>query len=167
MLRRFLPTPTDDAPDDPDAAPPADAPALRPGEPGLAALPIAGLTRRRMAILLGTLLVAWIVIVFARQVSEAAAATGRAESMVASNEQRRTQVAALEHELQTIGDRRFVLQQARAYGLGGAHEIPFSLAAGAPTLPPNAPGSAAVRLGAHTSTTPLESWLTLLFGPGG
>ena len=67
--------------------------------------------------------------------------------MIVSNDQRREQVAALERELDKIGDRRFILQQARGYGLGGAHEIPFSLAAGAPSLPPNAPGSASVRLG--------------------
>jgi len=165
MLRRFLPTPPDDAPDDTDPTPAGES-APRPAEPSLAALPIAGFTRRRMAILLGTLLAGWIVIVFARQVSEAAAATGRAEAMVISNEERRVQVTALERELEKIGDRRFVLQQARGYGLGGAHEVPFSLAAGAPSLPPNAPGSASVRLGATTSTSPFESWLTLLFGPG-
>ena len=116
--------------------------------------------------MLGTLLVAWIVIVFARQVSEAAAATGRAEAMIVSNDQRREQVAALERELERIGDRRYVLQQARGYGLGGTHEISFSLAAGAPSLPPNAPGSSSVRLGAPTSTSPFDRWLTLLFGPG-
>ena len=116
--------------------------------------------------MLGTLLVAWIVIVFARQVSEAAAATGRAEAMIVSNDQRREQVAALERELERIGDRRYVLQQARGYGLGDTHEISFSLAAGAPSLPPNAPGSSSVRLGAPTSTSPLDRWLTLLFGPG-
>ena len=68
--------------------------------------------------------------------------------------QRADQVAALQRELDRIGDRRFVLQQARAYGLGGEHEIPFSLAAGAPSLPPDAPGSASVRLGAATSGQP-------------
>jgi hypothetical protein len=109
-----------------------------------------------MAILVGALLVAWIVFVFARQVSEAAAATSRADL-----------VAGLERELERIGDRRFILQQARGYGLGGPHEIAFSLAAGAPSLPPDAPGSASVRLGATTSSSPLEHWLTLLFGPGG
>jgi hypothetical protein len=169
MLRRFFPKPTDDAPDDTAATPSADAPdgpAPRPGEPSLAALPIAGFTRRRMAILVGALLVAWIVFVFARQVSEAAAATGRAEAMIVSNDQRAGQVAGLERELERIGDRRYVLQQARAYGLGGPHEIPFSLEAGAPPLPPDAPGSSSVRLGAPTSTSPLEHWLTLLFGPG-
>jgi hypothetical protein len=45
--------------------------------------------------------------------------------------------------------------------------VPFTLGPGAPALSPDAPGSAAVRLGADTSSpTPLESWLTLLFGPG-
>jgi hypothetical protein len=110
-------------------------------------------------------LAGWIVIVFARQVGDASAATGRAEAMIASNAQRQAQVAGLERELQRIGDRRFVLQQARGYGLGGSHEISFSLAAGAPSLPPDAPGSAAVRLGAPSSAAPLERWLTLLFGP--
>ena len=169
MLRRFLPTPPDDAPDDTDATPSADAPDARtprPGEPSLAALPIAGFTRRRMAMLVGALLVAWIVFVFARQVSEAAAATSRAEAMIVSNDQRGDQVAGLQGELERIGDRRYVLQQARGYGLGGPHEIAFSLEAGAPSLAPDAPGSASVRLGAPTSTTPLEHWLTLLFGPG-
>ena len=166
MLRRLFPTPTDDAPDDTDTTPSADASLGRVAEPSLAALPIAGLTRRRMAILLGVLLGAWIVFVFARQVSEAAAATSRAEAMVVSNDQRAGQVAALERELERIGDRRFVLQQARGYGLGGEHEIAFSLAGGAPSLPPDAPGSASVRLGAPTSGSPLDHWLTLLFGPG-
>ncbi len=169
MLRRFFPTPTDDAPDDTATTPSAggpDVPTPKPGEPSLAALPIAGFTRRRMAILVGALLVSWIVFVFARQVSEAAAATSRAEAMIVSNSQRRDQVAGLERELERIADRRFVLQQARGYGLGGPHEIPFSLEAGAPSLRPDAPGSFSVRLGAPTSTSPLEHWLTLLFGPG-
>lgn len=166
MLRRLFPTPTDEAPDDTDTTRSTDASAGRVAEPSLAALPIAGFTRRRMAILLGVLLAAWIVFVFARQVSEASAATSRAEAMVVSNDQRSDQVSALERELERIGDRRFVLQQARGYGLGGEHEIAFSLAGGAPSLPPDAPGSASVRLGATTSGGPLEHWLTLLFGPG-
>src|SRR3954470_16561264 len=139
MLRRFFPTPTDDAPDDTDATPSAgspDATTPKPAEPNLAALPIAGFTRRRMAILVGALLVSWIVFVFARQVSEAAAATSRAEAMIVSNDQRRDQVAGLERELERIADRRFVLQQARGYGLGGPHEIPFSLEAGGGAPPP-------------------------------
>jgi len=166
MLRRLFPTPIEDASDDSDPTTSMNASRGRVAEPSLAALPIAGFTRRRLAILLGVLLGAWIVFVFARQVSDAAAATSRAEAMVVSNDKRAQQVAALQRELDRIGDRRFVLQQARGYGLGGEHEIAFSLTGGAPSLPPDAPGSASVRLGAPTSGSPLDHWLTLLFGPG-
>ena len=99
------------------------------GEPDLAALPIVGITRRRAAILLGALLAGWIIILFARQVSEASAATGRAETMVAENAARKSEIAGLERELQRIQQPRYVVQQARGYGLGGSKEIAFTLGA--------------------------------------
>ena len=145
----------------------ADAPASRPSEPGLNALPIAGITRRRLSMVVGGVLAMWIVVVFARQVSEAAAATSRAESMVASNAAEKADIDSLEQELAHIQEPRYILQQARGYGLGGAHEIPFTLGAGAPPLPADAPGSAGRRVGAPTAVSPLERWLTILFGPGG
>jgi hypothetical protein len=166
MLRRFFPSPIDDAPDETDPTTSSVAGPGSPGEPDLATLPIVGITRRRAAILLGALLAGWIIILFARQVSEASAATGRAEAMVADNAARRSEIAGLERELQRIQQSRFVTQQARGYGLGGPKEIAFTLGASAPTLPPDAPGSAGTRVGARSSVTPLESWLTLLFGPG-
>lgn len=165
MLSRFFPSPTDDVPDGTDATT-AISGAPDPGEPGLAALPIVGLTRRRMAIILGALLAAWVIILFARQVSDASAATGRAETMIAENAARQAEITGLEGELQRIQQTNFVVQQARGYGLGGAREIAFTLAAGAPTLAADAPGSAGLRVGARTSTSPLDSWLTLLFGAG-
>jgi hypothetical protein len=166
MLRRFLQTPTDDAPEETDPTTSSVAGPGSSGEPDLAALPIIGITRRRATILLGALLAGWIIILFARQVSEASAATGRAETMVADNTARQSEIAGLERELQRIQQQRFVVQQARGYGLGGPREIAFTLGANAPSLPPDAPGSAGLRVGARTSVTPLESWLTLLFGPG-
>ena len=165
MFRRLFPTPIDDAPDETGSTPPEDGSARASGEPDLATLPIVGLTRRRMATLLGVALIAWVIILFARQVTDAAAATGKAEAMVASNAARRSEVAGLEHELEVIQQPAFVAQQARGYGLGDSHEIPFSLGPGASPLPSDAPGSASVRLGAPTSVSPLERWLTLLFGP--
>jgi cell division protein FtsB len=166
MARRHLPTPTDDALDETDPTPSAGAHVATPGEPDLATLSIAGITRRRMAVFVGVLLAAWIVIVFARQVSDASAATSKAEAMVATNEAKQRDITALEGELLQIRQRQFVLQQARGYGLGGPHEIPFTLAPGAPPLPADAPGSGASRLGTPASVSPLERWLTLLFGPG-
>jgi hypothetical protein len=75
-------------------------------------------------------------------------------------------VTALQGELGVIGRPEYVSQQARGYGLGSRTEISFRLAPDAPALPADAPGSAAVRLGSElTDVSPLERWLTLLFGP--
>lgn len=166
MLRRTAPTPTDDAPDDlSPTAPSSDGRRPATGGPDLATLPIVGITRRRMATILGAVLACWIVIVFARQVGDASAATGRAEAMIAANEAHRAEIAGLERELAAIQQMPFVLQRARGHGLGGPREVAFSLAPGAPPLAADAPGSALSRVGAHSSVSPLERWLTLLFGP--
>lgn len=135
-----------------------------PGGPDLSALPIAGITQRRLAIVLGALVAAWMVLLFARQVGEASAASARAEAMIAENAARYAEIAALERELDRIQQRRYILVEARAHGLGGRKEIAFTLDPDAPPLPPDAPGSAAERVGAAEPVSPLESWLTLLFG---
>jgi hypothetical protein len=171
MIRRPATTPPHDAPDEAGDDRPPDGPSgfqpFGPGGPDLAALPIAGITQRRMAILLGALVAAWIVLLFARQVGDASAASGRAEAMVADNAVRHAEIAGLERELDRIQQRRFILLQARAHGLGGHNEIPFTLDPDAPPLSANAPGSASLRVGASGSVSPLESWLSILFGDGG
>ena len=85
MIRRAAPPPEDDS-DETVEARSAEHTGERgsgfqpfgPGGPDLSALPIAGITQRRMAILLGVLLAAWIVLLFARQVGDASAASSRA-----------------------------------------------------------------------------------------
>ena len=135
MLRRILHLPTDDAPDDPDDRPPRTTSACPRREPDLAALPVVGITRRRIAIGLGVLLAVWIVIVFARQVSEAAAATGPGPSRWSLPTRPSVpRSTALEGELTRIQEPSYVLQQARGYRLGDPHEIPFTLDPDAPTL---------------------------------
>ena len=134
--------------------------------PDLAALPIVGITRRRVAAAVGVLLAVWVVVVFARQVGEAQAATAEADRIAAANVERQAEVASLERELEVIARQRYVAQQARAYGLGSPREVPFALDPHAPALPPDAPGSAGSRVGSElTGVTPLERWLTVLFGP--
>jgi len=166
MLRRSPRPPTDEPPADDRPSAASDDPATRPSEPDLRALPIAGFTRRRLAMVVGALIAAWVVVIFARQVSEAAAASARAQSMVADNAAKQAQIAGLERELETIQQPRYIAQQARGYGLGFSREIPFALAPGASPLPADAPGSAVRRVGATPSMSPLEHWLTILFGPG-
>ena len=63
---------------------------------------------------------------FARQVSEAAAASTQADVLVVSNAEQASRVAALSRELQQIQRQRYIDQQARAYGLGKTREIAFT-----------------------------------------
>jgi hypothetical protein len=144
-----------------DGRGPARAPA------DLSQLAVAGLTRRRTAAMLGALVAVWVIVVFARQVGAASAASARAEQMATDNAVLTTQVDAMALELSQIQQSAFVQQAARAYGLGGRKEIAFALAPDAPPLTADAPGSASVRLGSEAArVSPLDRWLTLLFGPG-
>jgi hypothetical protein len=125
------------------------------------------LSRRRVITAAGVLLAGVLVLSFARQVSDATAASNRAAELRSVNAGLRDDVARLEQDLGHVQDPRFIRLSGRAFGLGGPREIPFALAAGAPALGADAPGSAAVRLGAvERPQSPLDAWLELLFGPG-
>ena len=160
------PAPDAPAPDaTPDTPPPVVAPAASTTLATLADLPVAGLTRRRIALLLAALVAAWVIVLFARQVSEASEASTRADEMRVQNELLAADVTALEDELALIQRQAYIEQQAREYRLGAPRERPFILADDAPALASDAPGTAATRLGANLDDeTPLESWLDLLFG---
>jgi cell division protein FtsB len=138
------------------------------GSVSLADLPVAGLTRRRIGLLLGALVSAWVILLFAHQVGQASEASAKADAMRASNAALQANVTALQSELALIQRQAYVEQQARAYRLGTSREIPFAIADNAPSLPPDAPGSAGVRLGAALERpSPLQQWIRLLFGPAG
>lgn len=125
------------------------------------------LSRRRVITAAGVLLAGWLTISFIRQVGEAAAATNRAAELRAANAALTAEVAQLQRDLDTVQDMRFVRLEGRGFGLGGRGEIPFALAAGAPALAADAPGSASVRLGADPPyQSPLDAWLDVLFGSG-
>lgn len=145
-------------------AAPTESP--RPG-PSLdpASLPMPSLSRRRVITAAGILLAGVLGLSFAQQVGEATAASAKAEQLRAANAALRTEVERLERDLGQVQDLRFIRLEGRAYGLGGKREIPFALAEGAPSLAPDAPGSASVRLGAEQAAgTPLDAWLDVLFG---
>lgn len=150
------PQPTDDSPDD---APEAEA-------IDLSALSIAGITRRRVGWVGAGLIATWIVILVARQAGDAAAIAVRADQIGRDNVALAAEVASLERELRMVEDPDYVSQQARAYSLGSTDEIPFTLDRSVPEPGPNAPGSASLRVGADGQrVSPLESWMSLLFGP--
>jgi hypothetical protein len=145
------------APDqEPERKPPLDP----------ATLPMPSLSRRRVITVAGVLAAALLTLGFVRQVGEASAASDRADALRAQNAALHDEVAGLQSDLTRVQDPRFITLQGRAFGLGGPGEIPFALAAGAPPLAADAPGSAAVRLGAPPHNAgPLDAWLEVLFGP--
>jgi outer membrane murein-binding lipoprotein Lpp len=151
---------------------PDDGPTSDPANPtdgiDLSSLSIAGITRRRVGWLTGGLVSVWIVIVFARQAGDAAGASARVDQMNVDNQALAAEVASLEQELQTIEKPAYISQQARAYRIGTDVEVPFTLDQSVQPPGADAPGSAALRLGARDKAmTPLESWLSILFGPSG
>jgi len=142
----------------PPARPQRTEPRLDP-----ASLPMPSLSRRRVITAAGVLLAGWLTISFVRQVGEATAATNRAAELRAANAALRADVAQLERDLDHVQDMRFIRLEGRAFGLGGKGEIPFALAAGAPELADDAPGSASVRLGADPPyQSPLDAWLDVI-----
>ena len=151
-----------------DEAGSASSPSAGASPVSLAGLGIAGLSRHRVGWAATAFVTIWVVISFAGQASEAARAAERAVQEQATNEALVAHVAALRDELNLVQTQRWILQQARGYGLGSKSERPFEIAADAPSIAPDAPGSPARRLGtAMQQQTPLESWLVALFGSGG
>jgi len=157
--RRALPRPVTPAerPDDSRTDPPLDP----------ASLPMPSLSRRRVVTAAGVLIAGLLTLSFVRQVGEATAASDRAAELRVANAALRDEVARLQLDVGHVQDLHFIQLQGRAFGLGGRGEIPFALAAGAPSLAADAPGSAAVRLGAPIRpTSPFDAWLEVLFGSG-
>jgi hypothetical protein len=149
------------------ATPQPSQPEPRPGpllDP--ATLPMPSLSRRRVVTVAGALVAALLALSFARQVGDATAASNHANDLRAGNAALQDEVARLQADLNHVQDPRFILLEGRSFGLGGPHEIPFALAAGAPNLAADAPGSASVRLGAPAKKSPIDAWLEVLFGGG-
>jgi hypothetical protein len=146
-----------------EPAPPQDEAPVPRLDPASLPSPI---SRRRAAVVAAGLVAVWLLIAFARQVGDASAASTRAADLRAANDGLRADLAALQADLLKVQSDPYVGVAARATDLGRQHEVPFALAANAPSLPPNAPGSAALRVGGQPAPPPpLEAWLDLLFGP--
>ena len=80
-------------------------------------------------------------IVFARQVSDAAAAGADADAIARHKCRASAEVEGLERELDLIERQEFITQQARLYRpRASGKEIPFTLDPDAPPLPSDAPG---------------------------
>jgi hypothetical protein len=125
------------------------------------------LSRRRVVTVAGVLMASLLAVGFLRQVGDATAASNHAAELREANVALQAEVDQLQQDLLHVQDPAFIDLAGRAFGLGTRGEIAFALTAGAPELPADAPGSAAVRLGAEpVARSPLDVWLDLLFGAG-
>jgi hypothetical protein len=147
-------------PSDPPDIPDEPADVLEP--PSRPPLPVLGLDRRTVTLGAVALVAAWLVFVFGRAVSDAAAVSERAAELRSGNATLATQLERRQAELETIQSPAFVQLEARAFGLGTAREQVFSLRPGSPSPPPIVPlGDDAA---SHAAKSPLDAWLDLLFG---
>ncbi len=133
--------------------------------PQAGSLPLATISPRRLLQIVAVVAIAWGVFSFGRQVASASQASTKADELRNANASLQLEVAALQREFTLIQEPRYVGLQARAYRLGTSKEVPFALQADAPPLTVDAPGSAAVRVGADPGGHgPLDAWLHVLFG---
>jgi type II secretory pathway pseudopilin PulG len=125
--------------------------------------------RRLHAILVAIAIVSvWLVLVFARALGDVDRATARHQQMSDDAAALQTRLDADRRELALVQTDAFQRLQARAYGMGAANEVVFSLPADAPTpapiVPLGATSAAADDAAPASATTPLDAWLEILFG---
>ena len=122
-----------------------------------------GVPHGRLAALVGTIVVVWIVVVFARAVADSASSTARADAVRRDTATAAAQLLAERAELLLIQTPAYIRLEARAYGYGLPGERAFALEPGGPAAPVITP------LGEDPAgarpRSPLDAWLQLLLGP--
>ena len=104
----------------------------------------------------------WLVAVFAGTLSDLDHATQRRQAVVDESAALQQRLDADRRELLVVQTDAFQRMQARAYGIGEPGEQAFSLEADAPSPEPIIP--LGQTQAAPEQSTPLDSWLELLFG---
>ncbi len=117
--------------------------------------------RRHLGLVVGALIALWLVLVFSRAVTEAAAVNEDADAVRQQIAELRERLDDARREVAVIQSGEFVLHRSRAFGMGETGERVFSLEPGAPPAPQIRPLGEPVE---QEPTTPLEDWIALLFG---
>ena len=119
-------------------------------------------SRLQLGVVVGIVVALWFVLAFARTMSQLNEATTRTAGVRAENAALTGRLAAAQKEADLLQSDAYLRFAARSFGMGGAGERAFGLAPGAPSPP------AIVPLGQSTAAqqpaTPLDNWLSLLFG---
>jgi cell division protein FtsB len=115
-----------------------------------------------IALAVGLILALWFVVAFARTMGQLSEATARAAAVRADNAALTQRLAEAQKESALLQSDAYLRFAARSFGMGGPGERAFGLEPGAPAPPPVTPlGDTPA---SPTPQTPLDSWLSLLFG---
>ena len=133
----------------------------RPGRPSRFSL-----RRMHLVLIVVGVIAVWLVFVFAGSIGDLDRATARQQQVTTEANTIQARLDADKRELAIVQTDSFQRLQARAYGMGAAGEIVFSLPADAPSPQPITPlgASSAAASSATTAQSPLDAWLSLLFG---
>jgi cell division protein FtsB len=119
-------------------------------------------TRLQLGLVVGIVVALWFVLAFARTMTQLNEATARTDAVRADNAALTQRLAAAQNEADLLQSDAYLRFAARSFGMGNPGERAFGLAPGAPSPP------AMVPLGqpptSQKEATPLDSWLSLLFG---
>ena len=119
-------------------------------------------SRLGIGVLVVIVVAVWFVIAFARTMTQLNDATARTAAVRADNAALTQRLAAAQQEADLLQSDPYLRFAARSFGMGGPGERAFGLEPGAPSpaaivplgAPPTAPAPA----------SPIDSWLSLLFG---
>jgi hypothetical protein len=118
--------------------------------------------RSQLGLIILVVVAFWVLIGFARTLTQLNTATDREAVLSAESAQLSARLEAGRQELELVQTDAFQGLQARAYGLGSPSERAFSLETGAQTAPRIIPlGSVS---SATEPQTPLDAWLRVLLG---
>ena len=132
-----------------------------------AALPPSNLRRLRptrvyVAVVIAVIVAFWVVLAFGRTMAQLNEATIRAAAVRADNAELTLRLAQAQEEAALLQSDAYLRFAARGYGMGRPGERAFGLTPGAP--PPASMTPLGGPIDEQTPATPLENWLTLLFG---
>ncbi len=105
---------------------------------------------------------AWLLITFGRGLAQLNEAADRQAAAAAEVSVLSDRLDAGQRELVLVQTDAFQEMQARSFGMGATGEVVFGLEAGAPAAPPITPLGATPA--AEAQLSPLDAWLSLLFG---
>lgn len=118
--------------------------------------------RVQLGIVVGVIVALWVVLAFGRTMAALSDATARTAAVRTENAELTSRLAQAQAESVLLQSDAYLRFAARSFGMGRPGEHSFGLAPGAPSPAPMV--ALGGDLGGPSAATPLDNWLSLLFG---